>query len=112
MVRKIDDVVDKIAELSEWRKSDRPNHHDSQPDIDFVNYIVGLDDHDLSSLRVITALLDTFDDSFDDGGTQETVANVVSQVSDKVFSVAIANSKNTLEKRAPEWLEVLLEDRG
>ena len=101
-------MIHEIERLSEARKTDWDLGDIPNPDEDFVEYVQCL--QGTNALEIVRALLKTFDDSFDDGGTQEAVCGVLSTIDLELYSSAFEMEKKHLEVKAPEWLEVLQED--
>ncbi|SMX30157.1 hypothetical protein TRP8649_04298 [Pelagimonas phthalicica] len=101
----VKEMVETIASLSEvrkrgWSKADLIN-----PDQDWADYILHLPQN--PPLQVIEALLKTFDDSIDDGGTQEIVIGYLTVVPRALLLQALTNQMAHLKTHAPSWLEDL-----
>ncbi len=108
MADNIGQIAADITRLSEGRKSAWSKADSVNPDADFTDYIFRL--AGTTDLEVTKALLRTFDDAFDDGGTQEHVCGLLTTIPEDVISNATSEVQDELRQRAPEWLESLLKD--
>ena len=103
------DVVAEIWRLSERRKAEWGKNDALNPDEDFENFLTGLEG--VAEVEVVITLLKTFDDSFDDGGTQDVVCSVLNTVPIEILDSALRVELPQLTERAPEWVDVIISDR-
>lgn len=64
------------------------------------------------SVDIVRALISSYEDSFEDFGTQEAISAKISEADSKVFAVALEAEIHRLMLVAPVWLEDLLTQRA
>ncbi|KAJ54754.1 hypothetical protein ACMU_16705 [Actibacterium mucosum KCTC 23349] len=105
-MKKYPDIVERTKRLSDARKV---SHDDIDVDLAFVEFVHELEKSE--SVEIAAALLDTFDDKFDDGGVQEAVLVVLSNSDPGIIGAALCANIESFSQKNPEWLEVILNDQ-